>query len=128
MMGAHKSAPKSGVINGRTQQAMDLNRLVSDRATYWMAATQFENGDISACDRTLRRYAQDFPLGEMREAAALRLAACLAKAQEYDTASQILAGIGPGNNQRRRLLLAKRLAELQEAKGAAPAETPAEPK
>ncbi len=123
MLGAHKSAPKSGIINGRTQHAMDQNRLVSDRATYWMAATQFENGDISACAGTLRRYAQDFPLGEMREAAALRLAACLAKAQEYAAASQILAGIGPGNNQRRRLLLAKRLAELQGAKGETPAQS-----
>ncbi len=113
MMGAHLAAPKlSGKIDGATQVAMDRNRAVSDKATYWMASTQFENHDMDACARTLKRYARYFPLGERREAAAMRLAATLTQAQQFESASQVLAGIGPGPHQARRMLLIRRLLEL----------------
>lgn len=124
MMGAHLAFPKlSRKIDGTTQATMDRNRVASDKATYWMASTQFENHEIGACVRTLSRYARTFPLGEMREAAALRLAACFLSTQEYEPALQELEKIGPGPNQIRKLLLARRLVELSQ-QSSPPAETP----
>jgi len=125
MLRAHRLAPKNGGrIDATIQVAMDQNRLVADRAIYWMASTQFENDDLDACSGTLRQYAKDFPLGEMREAAAMRQAACLEKAEKYEEAAQILTGFGPGPNQVRRALLARRLLELKGPSAVAP---PAEP-
>ena len=103
---------------------MDRNRIVADKATYWMAATQFESNNISACGDTLKRYAKKFPLGEMREAAAMRVAACLVKAQEHGPAAQLLLEIGPGPHELRRKLLARRLLELSQKPEPAPANSP----
>ena len=126
MIRAHRSAPRSGVpIDGAMRLVMDQNRIVADKATYWMASTQFENNDLAACLGTLNLYAKDFPLGVMREAAAMRQAACLEKTEKYEESAQILTGFGPGPNQLRRTLLARRLRELKgvpEAEPAAPVE------
>ena len=125
MQGVHQSAPPAGTpIDAAMQAAMDRNRIVADKATYWMAATQFESNNVSACAGTLKRYAKNFPLGELREAAAMRLAACLVKAQEYGPAAQILLEIGPGPHELRRKLLARRLLELSQKPGPTPANTP----
>ena len=127
LMRSYLATPsKSGKIDGATQIAMDRNRVVSDKATYWMAATQFENNDIEACTRTLKRYSLDFPLGERREAAAMRLAACHMKNEQFEAAAQVLAGIGPGPNQIRRMLLVRRILELSEKLSPAPVEPPTE--
>lgn len=126
LLGAYLSAPPQGSpISGPIQEAMDRNRIVSDKATYWMASTQFEINKIDACIGTLNRYKKNFPLGEMREAAAMRLAACLMKSQEHAMAAQVLEGIGPGPNQWRRKLLARRLRELSQTPGATPTKPPA---
>ncbi len=124
MMGAHLASPKlSRKIDGATQAAMDLNRMVSDKATYWMASTQFEDHEIEAAVRTLKRYARDFPLGAMREAAAMRLADCLLRTQQFDPALQVLDQVGPGPYQTRKLLLTRRLLELSQ-QSSPPAVTP----
>ncbi len=126
LLGAYLSAPPQGSpISGPMQEAMDRNRIVSDKATYWMASTQFENNKLDACLGTLSRYKKNFPLGDMREAAAMREAACLMKVQKYALAAQVLEGIGPGPHQVRRNLLARRLRELSQSRGATPAEPPA---
>ena len=125
MLGVHLSAPPPGTpIDGPMQAAMDRNRIVADKATYWMAATQFESNNISACGDTLKRYAKKFPLGEMREAAAMRVAACLVKAQEHGPAALLLLEIGPGPHELRRKLHARRLLELSQKPEPAPASSP----
>lgn len=128
MLRAHLAAPKlSGKIDSATQAAMDRNRIVSDKATYWMAATQFEDNELKACVDTLKRYARDFPLGEMREAAAMRLAASFLRSQQFDPALQVLDKIGPGPNQTRKMLLARRLLELSPQPSPPPETPPTDP-
>lgn len=121
LLKVHLASPS--IVNAEVQAALDQNRRVADRATYWMAATQYEGNKLTACVGTLQSYAKNFPLGEMGEAAAMRLSACLMKSQEYGPAAQILEGIGPGPNLNRRKLLARRLREL----GPSPGSTPTEP-
>ena len=128
LMRAYRAFPKqSGAIDSQTQQVLDQNRLTSDRATYWMAATQFEGDQIEACAGTLKTYNRDFPLGQMREAAGMRLAACFMKAQQLEAASQILEKIEPGPNQLRRHLLSRRLIELHQQIGNPTSDSPSEP-
>ena len=115
LMYVHLATPRSGTaINAPIQAALDQNRGVGDKAMSWMAATQFENNKFEACQGTLKLYSKNFPLGEMREAAAMRLAACHIKTQEYAMASQVLKGIEPGSNQFLRKLLIRRLSELSQ--------------
>ncbi|MFO1006906.1 MAG: hypothetical protein U0929_13175 [Planctomycetaceae bacterium] len=125
MMRAHRSAPKmGGKIDSTVQQAMDQNRLLADKVVYWMSLVQFENDDYDACQGTLRSYTREFPLGEMRDAAILRQAACLEKAEKFDEAEKVLATIGPGLYGLKRDLFARRLKELQGPAATPPASTP----
>jgi hypothetical protein len=123
----HLASPS--IVNAEVQAALDQNRRVADKATYWMAATQFEGNKLDGCVGTLQTYAKNFPLGEMGEAVAMRLSACLMKSQEYGAAAQILEGIGPGPNLHRRKLLARRLREMSPSPvpGAASETTPPSP-
>ncbi len=125
LLKVHMASPP--VVNAEIQAALEQNLRVADRATYWMAATQFENNKLPACVSTLKSYAKNFPLGEMGEATAMRLSACLMKSQEYAAAAQILEGIGPGPNLLRRKLLARRLREMSQMQGATPAANPTGP-
>ncbi len=128
MMRAHRSAPKmGGKIDSTVQLAMDQNRLLADKVVYWMSLVQFENDDYDACQGTLRSYMREFPLGEMRDAAVLRQAACLEKANKYEEAEKALSAIGPGLYEQRRELLLRRLKELRGAVAAAPPVTTPEP-
>lgn len=117
--------PRNFDINAEIQQVLDKNRVVADWATYWLASTQYENKDIPACADTIRRYRRDFALGEMTEAALMRLAACLVGSQENQAALEVLKALGPGPNQWRRALLARRLEQL--TSGTAPAADAAKP-
>ena len=125
MMRAHRSAPKmGGKIDSTVQQAMDQNRLLADKVVYWMSLVQFENDDYDACQGTLRSYMREFPLGEMRDAAILRQAACLEKAEKYDEAEKALLTIGPGLYEPKRDLLAHRIKELKGSAATPEASTP----
>jgi len=104
--------PRNTSISADIQQVLDKNRVVADWATYWKASTQFENKDISACAGTLRLYRRDFALGEMTEAALMRLAACLASVRDNQNALDVLKAIGPGPNQWRRGLLIRRIEQI----------------
>lgn len=113
MLRSHRIVPKNpSLVDARIRDLMDQNRLVADRAIYWMAATQFENDDFSACNGTLRMYNREFPLGQMREVATLRMAACLAHEQKWAEAAQLLDDFGSGPQLQRRRLLARRYREV----------------
>ena len=122
LLRVHLASPS--IVNAEVQAALDQNRSVADKATYWMAATQFEGNKLEACAGTLQAYAKNFPLGEMGEAAAMRLSACLMKSQQYGPAAQILEGIGPGPQLIRRKLLTRRLREMSQSPESTPATTP----
>ena len=122
LLRVHLASPS--IVNAEVQAALDQNRSVADKATYWMAATQFEGNKLEACVGTLTAYAKNFPLGEMGEAAAMRLSACLMKSQQYGPAAQILEGIGPGPQLIRRKLLTRRLREMSQSPESTPAATP----
>lgn len=125
MMRAHRSAPKmGGKVDSAVQQAMDQNRLLADKVVYWMSLVQFENDDYDACQGTLRSYTREFPLGEMRDAAILRQANCLEKAEKYDEAEKVLTAIGPGLYEPKRDLFIRRLKELKGGAASPPAATP----
>ncbi len=119
--------PRNISISAEIQQVLDKNRVVADWATYWMASTQFENKDIAASVSTLQLYRRNFALGEMTEAALMRLAACLASVRENQSALDVLKAIGPGPNQWRRGLLIRRIEQILAQSPAAvpPAAAPA---
>lgn len=119
--------PRNISISAEIQQVLDNNRVVADWATYWKASTQFENKDITACAGTIRLYRRDFALGEMTEAALMRLAACLVAIQDNQSALDVLKAIGPGTNQWRRGLLIRRIEQILAQSPAAtpPAAAPA---
>lgn len=112
--------PRNFAISAEVQQILDKNRVVADWATYWLASTQYENKDVRTCADTIQRYRRDFALGEMTEAALMRLAACLVASRENAAANEVLKAIGPGPNQWRRALLVRRLQQLT-TEGADPA-------
>lgn len=98
----HQAAAAHGTAN---------NLRATELAIYWTAATQYENQDFPACVGTLNRYLKDYPLGNMRDAILVRVAACLSVIQQYEEASTFLGQV-EGPQRWRCQLLTRRLREI----------------